>query len=63
MQRVAQVHGAVRDAIAYARWVMEIELNAVSDNPLLFIDDATDEVTVLSGGNFHGDFLRRGRRL
>lgn len=54
---IPQVHGAVRDAILYARWVMEIELNAVTDNPLLFIDDATDEITVLSGGNFHGEPL------
>lgn len=54
---IPQVHGAVRDAIAYARWVMEIELNAVTDNPLLFIDDATGEVSVLSGGNFHGEPL------
>lgn len=51
-----QVHGAARDAIAYARWVIEIELNSVTDNPLLFFD--TDErVTILSGGNFHGEIL------
>lgn len=50
---IPQVHGAVRDAIAYARWVIEIELNAATDNPLLFLDD--DQVTVLSGGNFHGE--------
>ncbi len=52
---IPQVHGAVRDAIAYARWVMEIELNAVTDNPLIFFDDESGEVTVLSGGNFHGE--------
>lgn len=52
-----QVHGAVHEAIAYARWVMEIELNAVTDNPLIFIDDETQEVTILSGGNFHGEPL------
>jgi histidine ammonia-lyase len=54
---IPQVHGAVRDAIAYARWVFEIELNAVTDNPLLFVDDAGDEITVISGGNFHGEPL------
>ncbi len=54
---IPQVHGAVRDAIAYARWVMEIELNAVTDNPLIFVDEETDEITVLSGGNFHGEPL------
>jgi len=54
---IPQVHGAVRDAIAYARWAIDIELNSVTDNPLIFIDDATDKVTVLSGGNFHGEPL------
>ncbi len=53
---IPQVHGAVRDAIAYARWIFEIELNAVTDNPLIFMDDQ-DEITVLSGGNFHGEPL------
>ena len=53
---IPQVHGAVRDAIAYSRWVFEIELNAVTDNPLIFIDDQ-EEITVLSGGNFHGEPL------
>ena len=37
-----QVHGAVRDAIAYARWVLHIELNAATDNPLIFFDDDAD---------------------
>ncbi len=50
---IPQVHGAVRDAIAYARWVIEIELNAATDNPLLFFEG--NEVVVLSGGNFHGE--------
>jgi len=54
---IPQVHGAVREAIAYTRWVMEIELNAVTDNPLIFIDETTDEITVISGGNFHGEPL------
>ena len=53
---IPQVHGAVRDAIAYARWAFEIELNAVTDNPLIFIDEK-EEITVLSGGNFHGEPL------
>jgi histidine ammonia-lyase len=46
-----QVHGACRDAIAYARSVVSIELNAATDNPLVFAD--RDEV--LSNGNFHGE--------
>lgn len=54
---IPQVHGAVRDAIAYARWVFEIELNAVTDNPLIFVDDTDQSVRVISGGNFHGEPL------
>jgi histidine ammonia-lyase len=54
---IPQVHGAVRDAILYARWMLEIELNAATDNPLIFFDQATGEPTVLSGGNFHGEPL------
>lgn len=54
---IPQVHGAVRDAIAYARWAFEIELNAVTDNPLIFIDDDSGAIDVLSGGNFHGEPL------
>jgi histidine ammonia-lyase len=46
-----QVHGACRDAIAYVRSVVAIELNAATDNPLVFAD--RDEV--LSNGNFHGE--------
>lgn len=50
---IPQVHGAVRDAIAYARWVVEIELNSATDNPLLFLEG--EQTVVLSGGNFHGE--------
>ncbi len=52
-----QVHGACRDAIAYAEWVVNIELNAVTDNPLIFCDENCDEIEVISGGNFHGEPL------
>lgn len=45
-----QVHGASRDAITYAANVVEIEINAATDNPLIF----PDEGRVISGGNFHG---------
>ena len=51
---VPQVHGAVRDSIAYAQWVIDIELNTVNDNPIIFVDDA-GEVDVISAGNFHGE--------
>jgi len=52
---VPQVHGAIRDAIAYAQWVINIELNAVNDNPIIFVDDVTGEADVISAGNFHGE--------
>jgi histidine ammonia-lyase len=44
-----QVHGAVRDALAHTRAVLEIETGAATDNPLIFA-----EGDILSGGNFHG---------
>ena len=53
---VPQVHGAVHATINYAQNVVEIELNSVTDNPLIFFDE-NDEVIVLSGGNFHGEPL------
>jgi histidine ammonia-lyase len=46
-----QIHGAVRDALAAARRTFEIELNAVTDNPLVIGDE------MFSGGNFHGEPL------
>lgn len=52
---IPQVHGAVRDAILYAHWVLEIELNSATDNPLIFFDDETGQPTIISGGNFHGE--------
>jgi histidine ammonia-lyase len=53
---IPQVHGAVLDAVDYSRWVIEIELNAATDNPLVFFDEA-GRATVISGGNFHGEPL------
>jgi histidine ammonia-lyase len=50
---IPQVIGASFDALWYAQRVTEIELNSVTDNPLIFHED--DQV--LSGGNFHGQPL------
>jgi histidine ammonia-lyase len=44
-----QVHGAGRDAAAHARRVIEIEMNAATDNPMVF----AEEGELVSGGNFH----------
>ena len=46
-----QVHGAIRDAVAYARRAVEIELSAVTDNPVVLLA----EQRTVSGGNFHGE--------
>jgi len=45
-----QVHGAIRDALAHVREIVEIETGSATDNPLVF----TNTGEVLSGGNFHG---------
>lgn len=47
---VPQVHGTVKDALHFVRGVLEVEVNAVTDNPLVLADQAQ----VVSGGNFHG---------
>lgn len=47
---VPQVHGASRGVIEHVKNIVEIELNSVTDNPLIF-----DQQTFLSGGNFHGE--------
>ena len=45
-----QVMGAAREAVAFAKSLVEIEMNSATDNPLIFPDGPD----VLSGGNFHG---------
>lgn len=45
-----QVHGAVLDTVRFASGIIEREINAATDNPLLFEPDVA-----LSGGNFHGE--------
>ena len=45
-----QVHGASKDAINYVKEQIEIEMNSVTDNPIIF----ADTMEGISGGNFHG---------
>jgi len=47
-----QVHGASRDGIDFARRVLTVEIDAVTDNPIVFPEDGA----LLSGGNFHGQY-------
>lgn len=53
---IPQVHGAVRDTLAFARQTFSAEINAAVDNPLVFFTDA-GEMELISGGNFHGQPL------
>lgn len=68
MRCMPQVHGAVRDTVAYARSVFEIEMNSAVDNPLVFVQEKkvggkpakpgeAPLGEVISGGNFHGQPL------
>lgn len=50
---IPQVHGACRQTLRHAEEVLTIELNSVTDNPLVFADTGD----VVSGGNFHGEAL------
>ncbi len=51
-----QVHGATRDALAFIHTTLAREINAATDNPLVFLDGdfGVDGDEILSGGNFHG---------
>ena len=50
MRCAPQVHGAAREALAWVRRIVETEMNAATDNPMVF----ADEGDIVSGGNFHG---------
>ncbi len=50
MRCMPQVHGAARDGIGFCRGVLAREVNAATDNPLVFA--GADDI--VSGGNFHG---------
>ena len=47
---VPQVHGASKDAVNYVKEKVEIEINSVTDNPIVFPETKEG----ISGGNFHG---------
>jgi histidine ammonia-lyase len=50
---IPQVHGATADVLRMAAGVVETEINAVTDNPIVFAEDDA----IFSGGNFHGQPL------
>ena len=52
---IPQIHGASRDAIGYVFDVVSREINAATDNPLIFLNpDDPSGGDIISGGNFHG---------
>ena len=50
---IPQVHGATQDTLNYCINIISTEINSVTDNPLIFLDDRK----IISGGNFHGQPL------
>ena len=46
-----QIHGASKDALEYVKQKLEIEMNSVTDNPIIF---PGEDQKIISGGNFHG---------
>ncbi len=50
---IPQVHGASLDALNYVEQIFENEINAVTDNPNVFVE----EDLIITGGNFHGQTL------
>ena len=53
---IPQVHGATKDTLSFVRNTFVTEINAVTDNPNIFIN----EDKIISGGNFHGQPLAFG---
>lgn len=49
---IPQVHGASRDFIQFCKTIVDRELNSITDNPLVF-----ENGDVISGGNFHGQYV------
>jgi histidine ammonia-lyase len=54
-----QVHGAARDALAYVRNALAIEVNSATDNPLVFPETGA----ITSGGNFHAQIVAQALDL
>lgn len=50
-----QVHGVCRENLDYIRHLIEVEINAATDNPLIFPTKDGKDYEFLSGGNFHGE--------
>ncbi len=58
-----QVAGAALDALRYATARLEEEINAATDNPLIFVETTHENGAALSGGNFHGETVAMSAAL
>jgi hypothetical protein len=54
---VPQVHGIVHDTVTFVKNLLSRELNAATDNPMVFREDDA----VISAGNFHGEYPAKAR--
>ncbi len=52
-----QVHGIVHDTVSFVKKIISRELNAATDNPMVFAEDDA----VISAGNFHGEYPAKVR--
>ena len=57
-----QVHGPVADALRYIESMLAVEMNAATDNPLMF-EDGPGRYVSISGGHFHGAYVGQGMDL
>ena len=57
-----QVHGPVADALGYIDGILSVEMNAATDNPLMF-EDGPGRYVSISGGHFHGAYVAQAMDL
>jgi histidine ammonia-lyase len=60
-----QVHGPVREGLSYIERILSVEINSVTDNPLVVSRPRSNgqRLEVLSGGNFHGQYVAQATDL
>lgn len=54
------MHGILHDTLKFVRKIITEEINSATDNPLVFSqDDGMSEACMISGGNFHGEYISK----
>lgn len=58
-----QAHGQILELLEFVEEILTNELNAVTDNPLVFTreddSDLATDYAIISGGNFHGEYIAK----